>query len=147
MPSNLYDLTLHEARELLNGRQVSSLELTQAMLDRVQQVEPQIKAFVTVTEETALQQAREADDALARGEVNPLAGVPIQIKDNICTRGVPTTCSSRMLESFVPPYNATVVERLHTGSAVVIGKGNMDEFAMALPRRTLPSSQLTTRGT
>ena len=130
MPSNLYDLTLHEARQLLDGRQVSSRELTQAILDRVQHVEPQIKAYVTVTGDMALQQAGEADEAIARGEVSPLAGVPMQVKDNMCTLGVPTTCSSRMLESFVPPYNATVVERLHAGAAVVMGKGNMDEFAM-----------------
>lgn len=130
MPSNLYDLTLHEARELLDSRQVSSHELTRAVLDRVEQVEPHLRAFVTVTEEIAMQQAREADEAIARGEKNPLAGVPMQLKDNMCTRGVPTTCSSRMLENFVPPYNATVVERLRAGAAVVIGKGNMDEFAM-----------------
>ena len=130
MPSNLYDLTLQEARQLLDGRQVSSQELTRAILDRVQQVEPQIKAFVTVTGEMALQQARQADESIARGEVTTLAGVPMQVKDNMCTLGVPTTCSSHMLESFVPPYNATVVERLRAGAAVVIGKGNMDEFAM-----------------
>ncbi|MDP6101967.1 MAG: Asp-tRNA(Asn)/Glu-tRNA(Gln) amidotransferase subunit GatA [Dehalococcoidia bacterium] len=130
MPSNLYDLTLHEARHLLDGREVSSQELTQAVLDRVQQVEPRIKSYVTITGEMALQQAKEADQAIAQGEVSPLAGVPMQLKDNMCTRGIPTTCSSQMLESFIPPYNATVVEKLLTGSAVVIGKGNMDEFAM-----------------
>jgi aspartyl-tRNA(Asn)/glutamyl-tRNA(Gln) amidotransferase subunit A len=130
MPSNLYDLTLREAHELLAGRQVSSQELTQAILDRVKQVEQRIKSYVTVTAEMALEQAREADDAITRGEINPLAGVPVQLKDNLCTLGVHTTCSSRMLENFSPPYNATVVERLRAGLAVVVGKGNMDEFAM-----------------
>ena len=130
MPGNLYDLTLHEARQLLDSRQVSSRELTQAILDRVRQVEPSLKAFVTVTGDMALQQAGKADEAIAKGEANPLAGVPMLLKDNMCTLGVPTTCSSKMLEGFVPPYNATVVDRLHAGAAVVIGKGNMDEFAM-----------------
>ena len=130
MPANLYDLTLHEARQLLDSRQVSSRELTQAVLDRVQQVERRLKAFVTITEDMALQQAGAADAAIARGEVGPLSGVPMLVKDNLCTQGIPTTCSSRMLESFVPPYNATVVEKLHAGAAVVMGKGNMDEFAM-----------------
>jgi aspartyl-tRNA(Asn)/glutamyl-tRNA(Gln) amidotransferase subunit A len=130
MPSNLHNLTIHEARKLLNSRQISSQELTQAVLNRIEQVEPRVKSYVTVTGDTALQQAKEADDAIANGETTPLAGVPLQLKDNMCTLGVPTTCSSRMLESFVPPYNATVVERLHAGAAVVIGKGNMDEFAM-----------------
>jgi aspartyl-tRNA(Asn)/glutamyl-tRNA(Gln) amidotransferase subunit A len=130
MPSNLYDLTLHEARQLLDSRQVSSRELTQAILNRVQQMEPRLKAFVTVTEDMALQQAAEADEAIAKGGVSPLAGVPLQLKDNICTLGVPTTCSSKMLEGFVPPYNATVVDRLRAASGVVMGKGNMDEFAM-----------------
>ena len=130
MPGNLHDLTLHEACRLLDSRQASSLELTRAILDRVQQVETRLKAYVTVTEDMALQQAGEADEAIARGEASPLAGVPMQVKDNMCTLGVPTTCSSRMLESFVPPYNATVVEKLRAGAAVVMGKGNMDEFAM-----------------
>ena len=129
-PANLHYLTLHEARQLLDGRQVSSQELTQAALERVQQVEPRLKAFVTVTCETALERARDADDAIAQGQVSALTGIPMQVKDNMCTRGVATTCSSRMLESFVPPYDATVVERLHTRGAVVMGKGNMDEFAM-----------------
>ena len=130
MPGNLYDLTLHEARQLLDSRQVSSRELTQAILDRVQQVEPRLKAFVTVTGDIALQQAGKADEAIARGGVSPLAGVPMQVKDNMCIRGIPTTCSSKMLESFIPPYNATVVDKLRAGAAVVMGKGNMDEFAM-----------------
>ncbi|MBF8266538.1 MAG: glutamyl-tRNA(Gln) amidotransferase, subunit [Dehalococcoidia bacterium] len=130
MAANLFDLTLHEARGLLDSRQVSSRELTQAILGRIMEVEPRLKAFVTVTGEMALRQAREADEAMAEGRVTPLTGVPVQIKDNMCTRGVLTTCSSRMLESFVPPYSATVVERLYGQGAVVVGKGNMDEFAM-----------------
>jgi aspartyl-tRNA(Asn)/glutamyl-tRNA(Gln) amidotransferase subunit A len=130
MQANLYDLTLHEAQGLLHDRQISSQELTEAVLERIHVVEPDLKAFVTTTEGMALGQARAADDAIARGQVAPLTGIPMQLKDNMCTRGVLTTCSSRMLEGFVPPYNATVVERLYAQGAVVVGKGNMDEFAM-----------------
>ncbi len=130
MADRLFDLTLHEARELLESRQVSSQELTQAALSRIEEVDSRVGAFVTVTGEAALGQARQADEAIAQGEGAPLTGVPMQVKDNMCTQGVATTCSSRMLEGFVPPYNATVVERLQAQRAVVVGKGNMDEFAM-----------------
>ncbi len=130
MADRLYDLTLHEARELLESRQVSSQELTQAALSRIEEVDSRVGAFVTVTGDAALGQARQADEAIAQGRAAPLTGVPMQVKDNMCTRGVATTCSSRMLEGFVPPYNATVVERLQAQRAVVVGKGNMDEFAM-----------------
>ena len=130
MADRLFDLTLHEARELLESRRASSLELTQAVLNRIAEVDSRVGAFVTVTGEAALEQARRADEAIAQGRGGPLAGVPMQVKDNMCTQGVPTTCSSRMLEGFVPPYNATVVERLQAQRAVVVGKGNMDEFAM-----------------
>ncbi|MBI4199714.1 MAG: Asp-tRNA(Asn)/Glu-tRNA(Gln) amidotransferase subunit GatA [Chloroflexi bacterium] len=130
MPNNLHNLTIHEARRLLDRRAVSSVELTQAYLERVQTVDPRVRAYVTVTAQQALRQAREADVRIVRGDVSPLTGVPLHLKDNLCTKGVPTTCSSRMLEGFVPPYDATVVERLRSQGAVFLGKGNMDEFAM-----------------
>ncbi|MCH7706346.1 MAG: Asp-tRNA(Asn)/Glu-tRNA(Gln) amidotransferase subunit GatA, partial [Chloroflexi bacterium] len=130
MPDDLHNLTIHEARDLLDRRQVSSVELTQAHLDRIERLEPRLKAYVTVTGERALEQAQEADARIAAGEASPLTGVPMQVKDNMCTRGITTTCSSRMLEGFVPPYDATVVERLKAQHAVILGKGNMDEFAM-----------------
>ena len=130
MADGLFNLTIHEARELLNSRQVSSHDLTQAALERIEEVDSRVGAFVTVTGETALEQARQADETLAQNGGGPLTGIPVQVKDNMCTRGVPTTCSSRMLEGFVPPYDATVVERLQAQQAVVVGKGNMDEFAM-----------------
>ena len=123
-------LTIHEAHELLRTKQASSLELTKACLERIHALEPQVKAFVTVTEETALRQAAAADKRLASGDASPLTGIPGLLKDNICTRGVLTTCSSKMLHNFVPPYDATVAERLLAQGAVVIGKANMDEFAM-----------------
>ena len=128
--SPLTDLSISEARRLLDGRQVSSVELTKATLDRIAQVEDSVKAFVTVTEELALQQAEEADRRIAAGDAAPLTGVPMQLKDNMTTSGVATTCSSRMLEGFVPPYDSTVTRRLYEQSAVLMGKGNLDEFAM-----------------
>ena len=130
MPNDLHSLTITAARALLDHREVSSVELTQAYLDRIQEVEPRIRAFVTVTGDLALQQAKEADARISAGEAAPLTGIPVQIKDNMCTRSVATTCSSRMLETFVPPYDATVVQHLQAQHAVMLGKGNMDEFAM-----------------
>ncbi|MBI2980434.1 MAG: Asp-tRNA(Asn)/Glu-tRNA(Gln) amidotransferase subunit GatA [Chloroflexi bacterium] len=123
-------MTIHQTHELLKTRQLSSVELTQAYLERIRQVEPQVHALVTVTDELALEQARQADKLIASGNISPLAGIPVVIKDNMCTRGIKTTCSSKMLTNFVPPYNATVVEKLNKCGAVVVGKANMDEFAM-----------------
>ena len=122
--------TIHEAHELLRTKQLSSVELTKASLERIHQVEPRVQALVTVTEELALKQAQKADELIATGDINPLTGIPIVIKDNMCTKGIRTTCSSKMLENFVPPYDATVVEKLNGCGVVVVGKSNMDEFAM-----------------
>jgi len=123
-------LTIHEAQQLLKNKKLSSVELTKACLERIRQVEPKVHALVTVTDELALRQAEKADRLIAKGNAHPLTGIPVVIKDNMCTKGVRTTCSSRMLENFVPPYEATVVEKLNSSGAVTIGKANMDEFAM-----------------
>ena len=128
--STLVNLTVLEARNLLDRGEVSSVELTRASLDRIDRVEDRVKAFVTVTEDVAFSQAREADRRIAAGDAAPLTGIPMQLKDNMTTRGVATTCSSRMLEGFVPPYDSTVTRRLYEQSAVLLGKGNLDEFAM-----------------
>jgi aspartyl-tRNA(Asn)/glutamyl-tRNA(Gln) amidotransferase subunit A len=104
--------------------------LTRAYLERISRVEPEVQAFVTVTDELALKQAEAADRLLADDNASPLTGIPVLIKDVICTRGVRTTCSSKILENLVPPYDATVVEKLKASNAVIIGKANMDEFAM-----------------
>jgi len=106
------------------------VELTRAVLDRIDTVEGRVKAFVTVTDEGALEQARRADKRIAAGDAQPLTGIPMQLKDNMCTRGIPTTCSSRMLRDFISPYNATVTALLYAQDAVLLGKGNLDEFAM-----------------
>lgn len=126
----LWRLTLHEARDGLARRDFSSVELTRSCLSRIEQVESRIKAFVTVTGDVALAQAEQADRALAAGASQSLTGIPMQLKDLICTRGIPTTCSSRMLENYIPVYDATVAEKLAEQGAVLLGKGNMDEFAM-----------------
>jgi aspartyl-tRNA(Asn)/glutamyl-tRNA(Gln) amidotransferase subunit A len=123
-------LTIHEAYKLLEEKQISSVELTRACLERIQQVEPEVRAIVTLTEELALEQAQKADEILAAGSISPLTGIPALIKDNMCTRGIPTTCSSKMLQNFIPPYDATVVEKLNDCGVVIVGKSNMDEFAM-----------------
>jgi len=125
-----HQLTIHQAHELLKSKKLSSVELTKACLKRTREVEPKLKALVTMTGEAALKQAEQADKLIARGDINPLTGIPVVIKDVLCTKGVRTTCSSKMLENFIPPYDATVVEKLNALGAVSIGKSNMDEFAM-----------------
>jgi aspartyl-tRNA(Asn)/glutamyl-tRNA(Gln) amidotransferase subunit A len=128
---DLYRLTLHELRDLIQKGEVSPVEAVQSYLARIDAVDERVHAFTCVTREAALRVA-EQYQALQRkrAALPPLAGIPLALKDVICTRGVPTTCSSRILEGFVPPYNASVVNSLHAAGAVVLGKTNMDEFAM-----------------
>lgn len=127
----LYYLTAHELHQLLVKKEVSAEEICRAVLARINAVEDKIKAYVTITEELALEQARAVDRKIAAGEeISPLAGIPVAVKDNICTRGVRTTCSSKILYNFVPPYDATVVQKLKAAGTVLVGKTNMDEFAM-----------------
>jgi aspartyl-tRNA(Asn)/glutamyl-tRNA(Gln) amidotransferase subunit A len=126
----LHYLTIHDAAALLAKREVSSRELTQGALARIESVEPNVRAFLTVTADRALAQAYAADARIAAGERGELLGVPVALKDLLSTRGVATTCGSKMLEQFVPPYDATVVSKLFDAGAVMVGKTNMDEFAM-----------------
>jgi aspartyl-tRNA(Asn)/glutamyl-tRNA(Gln) amidotransferase subunit A len=128
--NKLYQLTIHEAHELLKHRDISSVELTKSVLQRVANVEQKTRACITITKDAALRKAEEADDLIRTGNINPLTGIPVLIKDVICTKGIRTTCASKILQNFVPPYDATVVEKLKAQKAVVLGKTNMDEFAM-----------------
>jgi aspartyl-tRNA(Asn)/glutamyl-tRNA(Gln) amidotransferase subunit A len=128
------DITAKSAAELhtmLESKAVSATEVVREFLDRINKVEGNIKAFVTLTEDLALNQAAKLDEKIAHGEkIGPLAGIPMAFKDNMCSTGIKTTCSSKMLENFIPPYDATVVERLLGSGAICLGKLNMDEFAM-----------------
>src|SRR5437773_101500 len=120
-----------ELAALLNRKAVSCRELADAVLRRIQQVDPSIHAFLTVRADRAVERASRIDELRAKGEpLGPLAGIPFALKDNICTRGIRTTCGSRILDGFKPPYDATVVGRLAAADAILIGKTNCDEFAM-----------------
>ena len=128
---NITELTVHELMEKLNKRELTSEEITKAYIDRINEKEKEVEAFVTLTTEEALKQAKEIDKKREKGEeVSSLAGIPIGIKDNMCTKGVRTTCSSKMLENFISPYDATVVEKVNKNEMPSLGKLNMDEFAM-----------------
>ena len=130
MPKPLYELTIHEALAGLRAGEFSAVALTQALLDRIDAVDSQVKAYLTVTREQALEGARNADARRARGEDAPLLGVPLAIKDVLATEGIETTCGSQILKGFKPPYTATAVKRLETAGAIILGKVNCDEFAM-----------------
>jgi aspartyl-tRNA(Asn)/glutamyl-tRNA(Gln) amidotransferase subunit A len=127
----LTSLTIHELGARFRRGESRSAEAAQAYLERIEALDPQVRAFLTVTRDEALTQAAAADARLKSGApLGPLDGIPIALKDVLCTRGIRTTCGSKILENFVPPYDATVVERLRGAGAVLLGKLNMDEFAM-----------------
>lgn len=128
---SIINRSLDELHSMLIHKEISSVELTREFLNHIKRMETNIKAFVTVTEDTALDKAAEIDKRLAAGEnIGILEGIPAALKDNMCTKGIATTCSSRILENFIPPYDATVTELLYGSGAVLVGKLNMDEFAM-----------------
>lgn len=130
MTDSTHFLTVKDMASALQARQISAVELAQLHLDRIALTESALGSYITVTGEAALTQAREADDRLADGTAGPLTGVPMQLKDNISTKGIITSCASKMLEHYVPPFDATVTRRLKEAGAILMGKGNMDEFAM-----------------
>ncbi|MBW4658765.1 MAG: Asp-tRNA(Asn)/Glu-tRNA(Gln) amidotransferase subunit GatA [Drouetiella hepatica Uher 2000/2452] len=123
--------SIRELHQQLICKERSAVEIAQAALDRIQALEPRIRSFLHITADRALEQAQQVDAQLASGqEIGLLAGIPIGIKDNMCTKGIPTTCGSRILQNFVPPYESTVTEKLAIAGAVMVGKTNLDEFAM-----------------
>jgi aspartyl-tRNA(Asn)/glutamyl-tRNA(Gln) amidotransferase subunit A len=126
----LHELSIKKAHDLLKQREISSQELTRAILDRIDAVEPKVQAYITVAADAAMEQAGIADKAISEGRMTSLTGIPLAIKDLICTRNLRTTCASKILGNFIPPYDATVIEKLKNAGAVIVGKANMDEFAM-----------------
>jgi len=132
----MHTYTLAELAKKLRAKEFSVTELTKALLRRVEAAQPKLNAFITVTAESALAQAATADASLASGKAGPLTGLPLAHKDIFCTQGVKTSCGSRMLDNFVSPYDATVVERLNAAGMVTLGKTNMDEFAMGSSNET-----------
>ncbi|MBU1170297.1 MAG: Asp-tRNA(Asn)/Glu-tRNA(Gln) amidotransferase subunit GatA [Proteobacteria bacterium] len=126
----LYNLSIHDAAERLRKKEISSRELTLSVLERIAKTDTKVKAYITLNEDQALAQADQADQAISKGIARPLTGIPLSIKDLICTQGLLTTCASKILENFVPTYDATVIEKLKAQGAVILGKVNMDEFAM-----------------
>lgn len=127
----LYELTAAQLSQKLQAGECSAVEAVQSVYARIDETEQHVDAFLTLTKDQALQKAREVDQKRAEGAtLSPLAGIPIAIKDNICTKDIPTTCASKMLQNFVPPYNASVISRLAANDAVIVGKLNLDEFAM-----------------
>jgi len=133
----LYKLTAAEVSEKIQNQEISAEEHLYSILERIERIDRKIHAFITVVKEEALKTAREIDKKARRGEeLGCLAGVPVAVKDNICTSGIRTTCSSRMLENFVPPYDATVIKNLKAADAIILGKTNMDEFAMGTTTET-----------
>jgi len=126
-----YELSIQETSKLLASREISAEELTRTYLERIRRLDPQVKSYVTVSEENAIKQARDADGRLKTGEgLTPLTGIPYAAKDSLSTRGIPTTCSSKILEHYKPFYDCTAIRKLKSTGAVMLGKNNMDEFGM-----------------
>lgn len=127
---DLCRLTIHEAHELLMKGEITSVELTSAVFDRVEEVEDRVGAYITLVRERAMTDAANADKVIMRGQGGVLTGIPLAIKDVLCAEGIPTTCGSKILEDFIPPYSSPIIDKFRQANAVIVGKTNMDEFAM-----------------
>lgn len=132
----LNELTIHELQELLRDGITTSAEVTNAVFERVAAVEERVHSYITVLKDYAMKQAEEADTRIKAGKAGPLTGIPLAIKDILCTEGIRTTCGSHILHNFVPPYDATIIRKLKEAGAVFVGKANMDEFAMGSSTET-----------
>ena len=128
--STLWELSISEAHDLLVNKEIKAVELTKSYLDRINEIDGDVNSYITVCADLALEQAELADGKILSGDCGPLTGIPVQVKDLIVTKGVATTCGSKMLENYYPVYNSTVVDKLERNGAVLLGKGNMDEFGM-----------------
>ncbi len=126
----LHELNISSARQLLLDREITSFDLTQVLLQRIEKFDKKIGAFITIDKEKALEQAKKADEDIANNNVSALTGIPIALKDLLCTKGIKTTCGSKILDNFIPQYDGTIVSKLKENGAVIIGKTNLDEFAM-----------------
>ena len=130
---DITELTVHELQEKIKNKELTITEITKAYVDRMNEKEKDVQAFITELKDEALKQSEEIQNKIDNGEkLGDLAGIPIGIKDIICTKGVKTTCASKMLENFISPYDATVMEKINAENMIDLGKLNMDEFAMGL---------------
>lgn len=132
----LNQLTIHELQEKIKNGETSATQITESVFDRINAVEERVHSYIRLMRDEALAAAKKADEEIKKGEINTLTGIPIALKDIVCTKGINTTCGSRILHNFVPPYDATVVEKLRNAGAVFVGKANMDEFAMGSSTET-----------
>lgn len=132
----LHQLTIHELQKLIQNSEVSSTQITRSVFSRIDEVEERIHSYIRLMKDEALAAAARADEDIKNGNIRPLTGIPVALKDIVCTKGITTTCGSNILHNFVPPYDATVVEKLSAAGAVFVGKANMDEFAMGSSTET-----------
>jgi len=132
----LNQLTIHELQEKIKNGETSATQITESVFDRINAVEERVHSYIRLMRDEALAAAKKADEDIKKGKINTLTGIPIALKDIVCTKGINTTCGSRILHNFVPPYDATVVEKLRDAGAVFVGKANMDEFAMGSSTET-----------